>query len=231
MSHHYDRPWSASEPRDGRLVVIGQKGLDRARHRAGAHRIGHASPRLLVHEPRRDRRAGRPRPAAGRYRGAVVCGQRSIRARGGVGGRAGYAAKRATCTSARPSPPTLDRSLDRQGRHLRQGDFGPPARRARLVALRDRSARRPGACTRNHTRGAPRRGPRRPAACRSLDTAGVRSRGLAGILPRGRTRQPACPPTPACRIRWCRCASLTRRGPFHDLRRICRVAARSISIN
>ena len=30
VSHHYDRPWSASEPRDGRLVVIGQKGLDRA---------------------------------------------------------------------------------------------------------------------------------------------------------------------------------------------------------
>ena len=30
VSHHYDRPWSASEPRAGRLVVIGQKGLDRA---------------------------------------------------------------------------------------------------------------------------------------------------------------------------------------------------------
>ena len=28
--HYYDRPWRAGEPRDGRLVVIGLKGLDRA---------------------------------------------------------------------------------------------------------------------------------------------------------------------------------------------------------
>jgi cobalamin biosynthesis protein CobW len=30
VSHHYDRPWTASEPREGQLVVIGLKGLDRA---------------------------------------------------------------------------------------------------------------------------------------------------------------------------------------------------------
>jgi cobalamin biosynthesis protein CobW len=30
VTHHYDRPWSAGEERAGRLVVIGQKGLDRA---------------------------------------------------------------------------------------------------------------------------------------------------------------------------------------------------------
>lgn len=29
VSHYYDRPWGASEPRVGRLVVIGLKGLDR----------------------------------------------------------------------------------------------------------------------------------------------------------------------------------------------------------
>jgi cobalamin biosynthesis protein CobW len=29
VSHHYDRPWGASEPRQGSLVVIGLKGLDR----------------------------------------------------------------------------------------------------------------------------------------------------------------------------------------------------------
>ncbi len=28
--HHYDRPWSAGEPRSGALVVIGEAGLDRA---------------------------------------------------------------------------------------------------------------------------------------------------------------------------------------------------------
>jgi cobalamin biosynthesis protein CobW len=30
VSHYYDRPWAASEPRRGSLVVIGLKGLDRA---------------------------------------------------------------------------------------------------------------------------------------------------------------------------------------------------------
>jgi cobalamin biosynthesis protein CobW len=30
VTHHYDRPWLASETREGRLVVIGLKGLDRA---------------------------------------------------------------------------------------------------------------------------------------------------------------------------------------------------------
>ena len=30
VSHYYDRPWGASEPRRGNLVVIGLKGLDRA---------------------------------------------------------------------------------------------------------------------------------------------------------------------------------------------------------
>ncbi len=30
VTHHYDRPWATTEPREGRLVVIGLKGLDRA---------------------------------------------------------------------------------------------------------------------------------------------------------------------------------------------------------
>ena len=30
VSHQYDRPWNAGEPRSGRLVVIGRKGFDRA---------------------------------------------------------------------------------------------------------------------------------------------------------------------------------------------------------
>jgi cobalamin biosynthesis protein CobW len=30
VSHYYDKPWSASQPRRGSLVVIGLKGLDRA---------------------------------------------------------------------------------------------------------------------------------------------------------------------------------------------------------
>jgi cobalamin biosynthesis protein CobW len=30
VTHQYDRPWHASEAREGRLVVIGLKGLDRA---------------------------------------------------------------------------------------------------------------------------------------------------------------------------------------------------------
>jgi cobalamin biosynthesis protein CobW len=30
VTHQYDRPWTAAETREGRLVVIGLKGLDRA---------------------------------------------------------------------------------------------------------------------------------------------------------------------------------------------------------
>ena len=30
VTHQYDRPWRAAEAREGRLVVIGLKGLDRA---------------------------------------------------------------------------------------------------------------------------------------------------------------------------------------------------------
>src|SRR5262245_62386389 len=30
VTHQYDRPWAASEAREGRLVIIGLKGLDRA---------------------------------------------------------------------------------------------------------------------------------------------------------------------------------------------------------
>jgi cobalamin biosynthesis protein CobW len=30
VTHQYDRPWAASEPREGRLVVVGLKGIDRA---------------------------------------------------------------------------------------------------------------------------------------------------------------------------------------------------------
>jgi len=30
VSHYYDKPWAGLEPRQGSLVVIGLKGLDRA---------------------------------------------------------------------------------------------------------------------------------------------------------------------------------------------------------
>jgi cobalamin biosynthesis protein CobW len=30
VTHQYERPWGATEPRQGQLVVIGLKGLDRA---------------------------------------------------------------------------------------------------------------------------------------------------------------------------------------------------------
>jgi cobalamin biosynthesis protein CobW len=30
VTHQYDRPWTVAEAREGRLVVIGLKGLDRA---------------------------------------------------------------------------------------------------------------------------------------------------------------------------------------------------------
>ena len=30
VAHHYDRPWGTAEKREGQLVVIGLKGIDRA---------------------------------------------------------------------------------------------------------------------------------------------------------------------------------------------------------
>ena len=42
FSHAYDRPWSATEPRTGHLVVIGQTGLDRAAIAAGLAGAGAA---------------------------------------------------------------------------------------------------------------------------------------------------------------------------------------------
>jgi cobalamin biosynthesis protein CobW len=34
LDHYFDRPWRLDEPRDGRLVVIGLTGFDRARAEA-----------------------------------------------------------------------------------------------------------------------------------------------------------------------------------------------------
>jgi cobalamin biosynthesis protein CobW len=34
IQHQFDRPWKSDEPRLGRLVVIGEKGLDQAAIRA-----------------------------------------------------------------------------------------------------------------------------------------------------------------------------------------------------
>ena len=107
-----------------------------------ADRPMHLLPTTL-RQPRRHRRAGRSRPAAGRYRGAVVRRQRSRRARGGLGGGARSRCRacgsricaicaircRSICGSTSVGAP-------------RQGDRGAPARRARLVALRRRPARR-----------------------------------------------------------------------------------------
>ena len=72
----------------------------------------------------------------------VVCGQRSCRARRGVRGGAGRASERAARASARPAPSDVGRSLGRRVGAPRQGDRGAAARRARLVALRRRAARR-----------------------------------------------------------------------------------------
>lgn len=40
--HEFDRPWTASETRAGRIVVIGQKGLDRAGIEAALHHVKNA---------------------------------------------------------------------------------------------------------------------------------------------------------------------------------------------
>src|SRR5262249_10924718 len=77
-SCQFDRPWGAGEERQGRLVVIGLKGLNRA---AGAGplrawtwlEVSDASAHDQLNRPRRNRRSGRSRPTAGRHRDPVVC--------------------------------------------------------------------------------------------------------------------------------------------------------------
>ena len=78
VTHHFDRPWRAGEPRAGRLVVIGLKGFDRAAVAAALAGIDAPPP---GHDgfARRRRRGGRPAPAAGRRPGAVVRRQRPDR--------------------------------------------------------------------------------------------------------------------------------------------------------
>jgi len=80
VTHQYDRPWAASETRQGQLVVIGLKGLDRASDRAGSHRVNRdASAHDEFDQPRRNCRSGRSRPDAGRHRRAVIRRQRPRR--------------------------------------------------------------------------------------------------------------------------------------------------------
>ena len=82
VTHQYDRPWAAAETRESRLVVIGLKGLDRAavtRCSRDERRQSDASADHELNQPRRNRRSGRSRPAAGRHRRAVVRRQRSRR--------------------------------------------------------------------------------------------------------------------------------------------------------
>ena len=93
-------------------------------------------------EPRRDRRAGRSRPAAGRI---VVL---SFADSDLAGLAAAWAVERDALPSVRLAhlrdlrhPMSVDLWIERVGAP-RQGDRGPAARRARLVALRRRAARR-----------------------------------------------------------------------------------------
>ena len=162
-----------------RLVVIGLKGLDRDHDRAHAQRMTDASALDQLDQPRRYRRAGRSRSAAGRYRYPFVRRQRSGRACGRVGGRARCAAERAARAAARSQASDVGRSVDRARRLPRQGDRGSPARRHRLVALRRRPALGAGPRARHRARGAAGRGPRRSAARRRLDAAAGRARGTA----------------------------------------------------
>ena len=79
----FDRPWGADEERASRLVVIGEKGIDRAAvdRRARRHDAAMHVPRIEVTLARRDGRSGRSRPDAGGCRVPLVLRQRPQRAR------------------------------------------------------------------------------------------------------------------------------------------------------
>ena len=119
--------------------------------------------------------AGRSRPVAGRNRDSVVRRQRPHRARGRLGGRTRRSAERAARTFARPSPSDVGRSVDRARRRARQSHRRAPARRPRLVEIRNRTALGAGARPRHRARGVAGRRPGRRAPCGGLDPAGDRA--------------------------------------------------------
>ena len=166
VSHYYDRAWGGGRgARQGRLVVIGLKGLDRERRRPRrcADRPCICST-TTASTPRRHRRTGRSRPDAGRYRGACRSPTATSPVSPRPGGGAASSAERAARASARSAPSDVGRSVDRQGGAPCQGDRGAAARRARLVALRRRPRWRRWHASGHRAGRAARRGPRRPAA-------------------------------------------------------------------
>ena len=157
VTHQYDRPWAAAEARQGQLVVIGLKGLDRAAViqalgwvRAG---LSDASAHHDFDQPRRDCRSCRSRPVAGRHRRVVFRRQRSRRSRRRLGSGTRCNAERSPRAFARSSPSDVGRSMDRSRRRARQGDRCAPARRPRLVEIRHRAAVGAGARTQHRACG------------------------------------------------------------------------------
>ena len=201
VSHYYDRPWGAAEARAGNLVVIGLKGLDR--EAVDARRCA-ARPCICSRPQLRASTTCVEPVDLGQTPGDIVVLSFADSDLAGLAAayaaEQGIAAERAARASARSAPSDVDRSLDRQGGAPRQGDRGQAARRARLVALRRRGARRDRTRAEHRAGRAAGRGPRRSAPRCGLDLAARRACGAARLFPRGRARESArlcCAVSPA----------------------------------
>ncbi len=199
----FDRPWRAGEARRGRLVVIGRKGLDRAAIEAAL---------ALMHLLRTELRSlDETAPAVDleQTRADIVVlsftdSDLAVLAKAWerAAARRRRAAAREPCG---PAPSLFRRSLCREGDRARPVRVDPPARRARLLALRRGGDRAGGAGERLPARHRPRRCARGPPPRRRLDAAGRKT--CAGSGPICKT---AAPTTPGRRCASCCARSATR---------------------
>ena len=178
----FDRAWARGEARRGRLVVIGEKGIDRDAVDARPSWLEAGGTPCISCAARRDR-STKPSSAVdlGQTPAEIVFLSFSDSDLAGVADAweagEGKLPELAPRQSFGAAPSLLGRSLCRARGRACAFRAGAPARRARLLALRRRGAvaRREGARLRaRHRRratGARMRGSRRPRPCRARDLA------------------------------------------------------------
>ena len=226
IQHYFDRAWRAGEPRAGRLVVIGERGLDRQPRRGGARRLRPMQPAMHL----LNARAATPEDAGeavdlGQTPGDIVVLSAADTELACLAAAAGAPARgraRACASPTCSSSATRSRSTSTSSGSSR----APGSSSLRLlggrsywpygleqVAAACRARRHP-------ARGAAGRRPARPGARRLVDAA---ARGLPSPLAVRRPRRPrqrraAAAPTPrACSARdepWQEPAPLLRAGLY-----------------
>ena len=119
VAHTSTAPWTAGEARGGRLVVIGLKGFDREGRRSAlcARDDMHLLPMTAISLD--DGEARRSRPAAGRYRRPLLCGQRPRCAGGCACSKAGGPRCRLASLRRLRHPLSVDLYIDKTAANAR----------------------------------------------------------------------------------------------------------------